>query len=128
MLGSKRRAFGHGLDDAADTGAVMKKVLTNFRHVGTRDDLADVEVGHSGLYGRAVLGGRSDIFGELCRHTAAASWTKFTCSFIFGDLQLGGREVENLAFFFGSDGLGAQINTAIWAGLKGNVQGRANLG
>ena len=84
--GELRRAFGHGLDDAAVTGAVMKKVLINFRRAGTRDDLADIEVGHSGLYGRAILGGRSDIFGELCSHTAAAIWTKFTCSLIFGDL------------------------------------------
>ena len=62
MLGSKRREFhplpgescdasDHGLDDAVNTGAVIKKVLTNFRCAGTRDHLVGVETGHNGLHG-----------------------------------------------------------------------------
>ena len=62
-------------------------------------------MGHSGLYGRAVLGGCGDILGELCSRAAAVIWTKCICNLIFGDLQLDGREVENLASFFGNDGL-----------------------
>ena len=66
--GELRRAFGHDLDDAADTRPVIKKVLTNFRCAGTRDHLPDVEVGHVGLHGGAIMSGRDDIFRKLCSY------------------------------------------------------------
>ena len=52
--------MGDGLDDAASTGAAVEKVLENFHGAHARDDLANVEVGHGGLHGGAVLGGCAD--------------------------------------------------------------------
>ena len=66
------------------------------------------------------MGGRGEIFWELCSHAAAAIQTKFTRSLVLGDLQLDGWELENLAFFLGIDGLVVQINAAILAIIKGD--------
>ena len=93
--------FSDGLDDAAGTGAVPEKVLTNFRSAGAGDDLTDIEVAHDGAHPGSVLGRGVHISGKFSSHGGAAVWASFYRHLMLGDLHFDGWKVENLASFQG---------------------------
>ena len=101
--------FGDGLDDAAGTGTVAEKVLTDFCGAGAGDDLADIEIAHDGPHSGAVLGRGVHVGGKFSSHDGTAVRASFGRYLMLGDLDFDRWKVENLAFFHGIRGLGSEV-------------------